>query len=72
MACAMSALHWISRGHGYEITAGEVQDAYATLLAAASNAGVNAQQVNATVQGVIDGSPAQKFMQTSLQHSLFS
>ena len=72
MACAMSALHWISRGHGYEITAGEVQDAHATLLAAASNAGVNAQQVNATVRGVIDGSPAQKFMQTSLQHSLFS
>ena len=28
MACAMSALHWISRGHGYEITAGEVQGIY--------------------------------------------
>ena len=72
MACVMSALHWNSRGHGYEITTTEVQDACEAWLAAVNNAGVSEQQVNATVEGVMDGSPAQKFMRTSLQHLLSS
>jgi len=71
MACAMSALHWRSRSHGYEIATTEVQDAREALLAAANNAGVSEREANARVEGVIDGSPAQKFMRTSLQHPLF-
>lgn len=66
MACGLAALHWISRGHGYEITAGEVHDAYAALLAAASHAGVNTLQVNERVRGTINGSPAQKFVTSAL------
>lgn len=37
MHCALAALHWISLGHGYELTGGDVNDAYklATETAAA-------------------------------------
>ena len=60
--CALAALHWISRGHGYEITAGEVQEAFDALIAATHAAGRDVQRARTQVQDLITGSPAQKFM----------
>jgi len=34
----LAALHWISRGHGYEITGGGVLDAYSAVTQAAAGA----------------------------------
>lgn len=40
LAAGLAALHWISRGHGYEITGGDVLDAYTAVTQAAGSAGV--------------------------------
>lgn len=68
--CALAALHWISRGHGYEITAGEVQEAFDALIAATHAAGRDVQRARTQVQDLITGSPAQRFMLAALQRSL--
>lgn len=41
----MAALRWISRGHGYEITGFEVQEAYAAVMQAAREAGIDEGRV---------------------------
>ena len=46
LAAGLAALHWISRGHGYEITGGDVLDAYAAVTQASVGAGVPAQRIN--------------------------
>ncbi|MEO7106126.1 MAG: hypothetical protein ABIZ09_07125 [Rhodoferax sp.] len=71
-ACALAALHWISRGHGYEITASEVQEAFDALMATTRTAGGEVQRVKTLVQQRIEGSPAQKFMLMALQRSLLN
>jgi len=68
--CALAALRWISRGHGYEITAVEVQEAFNALIAATRASGGEVQRVKTLVQNLITGSPEQKFMQAALQRSL--
>lgn len=70
--CALAALHWISRGHGYEITAGEVQDAFDALMAATQTAGGEVQRVKTQVKKLIEGSPAHKFMLVALQRLLLN
>jgi len=71
-ACAMAALRWISRGHGYEITAAEVQEAFDALIAATRATGDDVQRVKTQVQDFITGSPAQRFMLAALQRSLLN
>ena len=68
--CALAALRWISRGHGYEITSGEVEDTFDALIAATLSSGGDTQRVKTQVQDLITGSPAQKFVQSALQRSL--
>ena len=68
--CALAALRWISRGHGYEITAGEVQEAFDALIAATHATGGDVQRAKVQVQNLITGSPAQRFMLAALQRSL--
>ena len=70
--CALAALHWISRGHGYEITAGEVQDAFDALIAATRATWGDVQRAKTQVQDLITGSPAQRFMLAALQRSLLN
>ncbi len=70
--CALAALHWISRGHGYEITAAEVQEAFDALVAATYAAGCDVQRAKAQVQDLITGSPAQRFMLAAMQRSLLN
>ncbi len=67
----LAALRWISLGHGYEITGGDVLDAYAVAMKAAPGAGCSAQQVNERIRGMISGSePRKKFVKTILGHHL--
>lgn len=68
--CALAALRWIAQGHGYEITAGKVQEAFDAHIAATRASGGDVQQAKTRVQSLITGSPAQKFMQAALQRSL--
>ncbi len=68
--CALAALRWISRGHGYEITAGEVQEAFDALIAATHATGGDVLRAKTQVQDLITGSPAQRFMLAALQRSL--
>ncbi len=70
--CALAALRWISRGHGYEITAGEVQEAFDALIAATHATGGDVQRAKTQVQDLITGSPAQRFMLAALQRSLLN
>lgn len=65
LAAGFAALHWISRGYGYEITGGDVLDAYAAVVDAASAAGIAEEKVNAQVR-VICAAPGGEFLQTIL------
>lgn len=65
LAAGFAALHWISRGYGYEITGGDVLDAYAAVADAASAAGIAEEKVNAQVM-VICAAPGGEFLQTIL------
>ena len=73
LAAGLAALHWISRGHGYEITSGDVLDAHATVMHAASNAGVSAQGVNEQIRAMTVGvQPGNSLMRTILARHLSS
>ncbi|HGJ8933570.1 TPA: hypothetical protein ACKAEE_001146 [Pseudomonas aeruginosa] len=52
LAAGLAALHWISRGHGYDITGADVLDAYSAVTQAAANAGVPVQQVNEPIRAM--------------------
>lgn len=58
LAAGLAALHWISLGHGYDITGVDVLDAYAALMHAASMAGIDTGQVNARVKDLLASTPA--------------
>jgi hypothetical protein len=71
LAAGLAALHWISRGHGYEITGGDVLDAHAALMHAASKAGVATEDVNAQIREMC-AAPGGRFLQTILARHLSS
>jgi hypothetical protein len=56
LAAGMTALRGIAKGWGYDITGIDVLDAYATVLAAASAAGVAETAVKAEVRAIIASS----------------
>jgi len=59
---ALAALHWMSQGHGYELTGADVQEAYRHAMAAAQSIG-HAEQIQRRVDQVLDGdAPAAKWM----------
>ncbi|OIQ97852.1 hypothetical protein GALL_201770 [mine drainage metagenome] len=63
----LAALHWMSLGYGYDITGGDVLDAYAAVLQAAPEAGVAVDQVQAQVRSMIEGShPGGKLLENML------
>ncbi len=53
MSAGMAALHWMARGYGYQINAGDVLEAYSSVLNAASAAGVSEAQIKAQIRDVI-------------------
>lgn len=58
LAAGLAALHWISLGHGYDITGADVLDAYAALMHAASMAGIDTGQVKVRVKDLLASTPA--------------
>jgi len=65
----LAALDWISRGHGYEITGGDVLDAHAAVMNAASQAGIATEDVNARISEMC-AAPGGRFLQTILARYL--
>lgn len=67
LAAGMAALRWMSLGHGYEITGGDVLDAYSAVNRAAVGAGVPVLRVNEQIQTMIAGTqPSVSFMKMIL------
>lgn len=69
LAAGLAALRWISRGHGYEITGGDVLDAYAAVMHAAATTNVAIETVNAQIREMIEP-PSGHFLQTILGRHL--
>jgi hypothetical protein len=73
LAAGLAALHWISRGHGYDITGLDVLDTYSAVMLAASNAGRDAQQVKTQIVDLLSGGPTGKqYLKTVLAHHLMN
>ena len=67
LAAGLAALHWMALGYGYDITGGDVLDAYAAVMQAAQAAGVAVDQVQAQVRNLIAGAhPGSKLLETML------
>lgn len=62
LTAGLAALRWISLGYGYEITGGDILDAYSALTRAAVAAGLPASRLNEQIRDIIAG--------TRSQHSL--
>ena len=56
LAAGMTALRGIAKGWGYDITGGDVLEAYAAVMAAAGTAGVDEAVVKADVRALIAAS----------------
>lgn len=66
MQCALASLHWMSMGHGYELTGLDVQDAYRMATEAAAVA-QQTQQVRASIEQVLASDrPMAAWMKRSL------
>lgn len=73
LAAGLAALHWISRGHGYEISGGDALDAYSAVNQAAVGAGVPAQRINEQILAMTAGAqPGNSLMRTILARNLSS
>ena len=67
LTVGLSALHWMALGYGYDITGGDVLDAYTAVVQAAPAAGVAVDQVQAQVRTLIAGAhPGSKLLATML------
>jgi len=63
---ALAALHWMSLGHGYELTGADVHEANRYAMAAAQSVG-QAEQIQRRVDRMLDGdAPAAKWMRQVL------
>lgn len=71
LAAGLAALRWISFGHGYEITGGDVLDAHAAVMHAASKAGIATEGVNAQIREMC-AAPGGRFLQAILARHLSS
>ena len=67
----LTALHWMARGHGYELTGFDVHAAFDAVLQAALGAGLDEPQIKAHVRQMIEVQPAVlNFVQKILQVQL--
>jgi hypothetical protein len=66
LQCALAALHWMSMGHGYELTGLDVQEAYRMAIEAATVTEQN-EQAHATIDQVLaPDRPMSAWMKRSL------
>ncbi|QCB44901.1 hypothetical protein [Hydrogenophaga sp. PAMC20947] len=66
MQCALAALHWMSTGHGYELTSLDVQEAHRLAIDAASNT-QQTEQAQATIaQTLATDKPMTAWMKQAL------
>lgn len=71
LAAGLTALHWMARGHGYELTGFDVHAAFDAVLQAALGAGLDEPQIKAQVRQMIEVQPAVlNFVQKILQVQL--
>lgn len=71
IAAGLTALGWMARGHGYELTGLDVHAAYDAVMQAALGTGMDDQQVKAQVRQMIDVQPSVvNFVQKILQVQL--
>ncbi|SFN66964.1 hypothetical protein SAMN05660284_02020 [Formivibrio citricus] len=71
IATGLSALGWMARGYGYEITVLDVYSAYDAVMEASLGAGMDSQQIKTQVHQMIDVPPSgvnsvQKILQSKL------
>ena len=67
----LTALHWMARGHGYELTGFDVHAAFDAVMQAALGAGLDEPQIKAHVRQMIEVQPAVlNFVQKILQVQL--
>lgn len=71
LSAGLAALYWISRGYGYEITGGDVLDAYSALTDAAATAGIAKEELNAQIRTMCEA-PEARFLQDVLVRHLSS
>lgn len=65
LAAGLAALHWISRGHGYEITGKDILDAHTAVMQAASMAGVATEGIHAQIREMC-AAPGGRLLETIL------
>lgn len=67
----LAALQWLARGHGYEMAAGDVLEAYLATIKAAQSAGVSTERVKAQIRDRISGAqPGSQFAMNVLERYL--
>jgi len=73
VASGMAALHWISQGHGYDITGADVLDAYTALMRAARGAGIDEHQITEQIRAMLSGlQSGNQFMKSIIDRHLSS
>jgi hypothetical protein len=70
MQCALAALHWMSTGHGYELTSLDVQEAHRIAIDAASKTQQTEQAQAAIEQMLATNKPTTAWMKQSLGMAL--
>ena len=68
MTCGTAALHWINAGFGYEITSGDVLDAYSALSQAALASGMTRDELNRQLRNQFAANPGHSVVATVLAH----
>ena len=71
LSCGMAALHWIALGYGYEITEGDVLEAWAAISLAASESGIDASRIKDQIHEITSGQKSgQQFLRSVLSPQL--
>jgi tetratricopeptide (TPR) repeat protein len=71
MAVGMTGLRYIAQGYGYEITSGDVLDAYAAVMHAAAAGGMQEATVKESICALLaNGAPSQFVMKVLARHLL--
>jgi hypothetical protein len=66
VAAGLAALRWISLGHGYELTGGDIRDAYRLLMLAVKARGGDAEKVRQQVRQMMQVAPVRGTLMQSI------
>jgi hypothetical protein len=71
VSAGLTALYWMSQGHGYQITATDALDAYKSLMLAANHAGIAKTEIKARIQETLgEKTSGNTFMFAALSYLL--